>query len=251
VKTLSGKTVNLEVKSSETTHILKDKIQESESIPPNQQRLIFAGKQLEDDHILSHYNIRNKSTLHLLLGYPLYILENAAKLSDDQETVESKFFPLYHKILNYWFPAADGYDVCPRWTMPGSRESEDSTITFVIEHQRRPLLLIGVQPPSALDQYSDAERELAIIAMVRHLNDIGPTNQHVERLYAISAIGKRWRACYVKKGKGSESGQPVTGVAAVDSLQSARIDCWNPDITSDSSYTALQSIVDTIKGYIN
>ena len=49
-------------------------------------------------------------------GFPQYILTKAVELNNDQETVESKFYPLYDKILNYWFPPADGYDVCPQWT---------------------------------------------------------------------------------------------------------------------------------------
>ena len=72
----------------------------------------------------------------------------------------------------------------------------------------------------------------------------------MDRLYAISAIGKKWRACYISKGSDSRGGQPVRGVANTDSLRSADIDCWNPDITSDESFTALQGIVETIKGYV-
>jgi hypothetical protein len=69
-------------------------------------------------------------------------------------------------------------------------------------------------------------------------------------LYAISAIGKRWRACYTLKGKSSEGGHPVKGVAVKNSLRSPHPECWNPDITSNTSYVALQNIVETIKGYV-
>ena len=67
IKTLSGKTHEIDIEPSDTIEYLKGMLIELTGIPQDRQRLLFAGKQLENDRTLNEYNIQRESTLHLLL----------------------------------------------------------------------------------------------------------------------------------------------------------------------------------------
>ena len=68
VKTLTGKEIEIDIDPTDTVDRIKERVEEKEGIPPVQQRLIFAGKQLADDKTAKDYNIKGGDVLHLVLA---------------------------------------------------------------------------------------------------------------------------------------------------------------------------------------
>ena len=151
VKTLTGKTVSIEVEEGESIEDVKAKIAEKEGIPPEQQRLIFGGQQLQDSKTLDDYDVGDDATLHLVL-----------RLRGGRDGEISKLMPVDEDFVkqNLQGLTEEDRDLMNKFIAVSRQQEEKEEVNNNDESQlvpvRRALYRIGDAPKRIESPFADA-----------------------------------------------------------------------------------------------
>ena len=142
ISTLTGKKIDLQTPSFATVQCAKEKLQEIEGIPPDQQRFVYSGQELENDHLLAFYNISNASVIHLVLrlrgGGRLFTVKYFKTLVIDLD------MDLSVRRIKERIEELEGYPPALQQLTLDGRVLDDD---FIIDESRNELSLEIVAPP--------------------------------------------------------------------------------------------------------
>ncbi|KAJ6602204.1 hypothetical protein B0H10DRAFT_2081310 [Mycena sp. CBHHK59/15] len=167
--------------------------------------------------------------------YPDFILELAARLSDEDASSPYQFYDLWELVLAHWFPESEGYNIAHQWSIPYLSERDDSAyITYAVLDADQPLVLLQVSAPQHFRNVHT--RDAAEALSSSHFDHVAPYCPF-DHLCVISAMGKKWTAF-------RRSPNLTTGEAL--SLGEERID-WMEDIVSEPSFEMMERFFSVVK----